>query len=189
MNEVQPVKDMAKIEAMKKILRADNIRDWLLFTIGINVGLRIRDLLSLKVSDVVDEKYKPKRSIYIQEGKTGKTRKIELNKVVRKAITEYIEEVKPNLDDYLFKSRKGNNKPISRVQAWQIIKDAAKLVGIQEPIGTHTLRKTFGYHAFIQGTDITLLQKVFNHSTPGQTLRYIGITQEDIDKVYINLNL
>ena len=62
-------------------------------------------------------------------------------------------------------------------------------MGVADPIGTHTLRKTFGYHAYQQGTDVTLLQKVFNHSAPSITLRYIGITQDDIDNVYLNLNL
>ncbi len=112
-----------------------------------------------------------------------------LNNNVKKALKEYIEQgCISNPEDYLFKSRKGSG-PITGVQAWQILNKAASSVGIKERVGTHTLRKTFGYHAYQQGIDITLLQKVFNHSTPSITLRYIGITQEDIDNVYVNLNL
>ena len=76
-----------------------------------------------------------------------------------------------------------------RQQAYKIINDAAKSIGIKDKIGTHTLRKTFGYHAYNNGYDITLIQKLFNHSTPAITLRYIGITQEELDDVYLSLDL
>jgi len=90
---------------------------------------------------------------------------------------------------FLFSSRKGNNRPISRVQAYRIINEACRIAKIKGSIGTHTLRKTFGYWAYKQGIDITLLMRIFNHSSPAITLRYIGITQEEINEVYINLNL
>jgi site-specific recombinase XerD len=91
--------------------------------------------------------------------------------------------------DYLFASQKGKIRPISRVHAWFVLNKAARAVGIEGRIGTHTLRKTFGYYAYKQGTDITLLQQLFNHAAPSITLRYIGITQDDIDQVYIKMNL
>ena len=78
---------------------------------------------------------------------------------------------------------------IQRDQAYKIINAAAREIGIKETIGTHTLRKTFGYHAYKSGIAIEVLQKLFDHSTPGITLRYIGITQDDLDDVYLNLNL
>lgn len=84
---------------------------------------------------------------------------------------------------------KGENQPITRIQAYRIINDACAIAKIKGAIGTHTLRKTFGYWAYKQGIDITLLMKIFNHSAPSITLRYIGITQEDINNVYVNLNL
>jgi integrase len=90
----------------------------------------------------------------------------------------------------LFKSRKGANKAISRVQAYRIINRAAKKVGLENiRIGTHSMRKTFGYHAYNNGTPLERLQIIFNHSSPNETLGYIGITQENIDEVYININL
>ena len=90
----------------------------------------------------------------------------------------------------LFPSRKGRgHSPLSRVQAYRILKSAARQIGINESVGTHTLRKTFGYHAYRNGADITMIQKLLNHSAPSTTLAYIGITKEDLDAVYIALNL
>ncbi len=190
MNTVEAIKDKRKIEDMKKVLKAHSQRDYLLFVMGINTGLRISDLLQLTMGDVLDKKNKPVQLLVIKEQKTGKERKIRLNENVRKAIQETIalkDDVQ--LGEYLFKSQKGKNKPISRIQAWQVLNDAAKTVGIEGRIGTHTLRKTFGYHAYKQGIDITLLMQLFNHAAPSVTLRYIGITQDDIDQVYIHMNL
>ena len=84
-------------------------------------------------------------------------------------------------DEYLFQSRNGENKPIQRLQAYRILNKAARNVGIDEEIGTHTMRKTFGYHFYQKTKDIALLQNLFNHSSPSVTLRYIGINQDIID--------
>ncbi|EPZ41144.1 tyrosine-type recombinase/integrase [Alicyclobacillus acidoterrestris] len=92
------------------------------------------------------------------------------------------------LDDPLSLSRKGGHA-LKRPQACKIINDAARAVGTKENIGTHTLRKTFGYHAYQSGVSLAVLQKLFNHSAPSVTLSYIGITQNELDGVYLNLNL
>ena len=191
MIEVNAIRDKKQIEGMKRVLKSNSMRDYLLFVIGINVGLRVSDLLSLRLSDVLYTNGKVKEEVTVCEGKTNKTRTFTINSSANKAIKEYVSTLADNyeLEWYLFKSRKGNNKAISRVQAWQVLSDSAKLVGITETIGTHTLRKTFGYWSYKQGIDITLLQDIFNHSTPSITLRYIGITKEDIVNVYNNLNL
>jgi len=70
-----------------------------------------------------------------------------------------------------------------------LINNAARRVGIEDPIGTHTMRKTFGFHAYRNGYSVELLQQVFNYAAPSVTLRYIGITQDDIDEVYFSLEL
>lgn len=193
MELVQPIRDIHKIEAMKKALLENpqyGHRNYLLFVLGINSGLRISDLLQLKLKDVMSNKNAVKKSVILREKKTGKLKKFPINNSSVQAIKQYIKSLDSyNPERYLFKSRKGNNRPISRVQAWEILNVAAKKVDITEPIGTHSLRKTFGYHAYQGGVDITLLQKIFNHSAPSITLRYIGITQDDIDNVYISLNL
>ena len=101
---------------------------------------------------------------------------------------EYLKTREYNENEPLFISRK-NKGFLMRQQAYKIINDVAKSVGIKEKIGTHTLRKTFGYHAYNNGYDITLIQKLFNHSSPSVTLRYIGITQDEMDDVYLSLDL
>ncbi|MBU3215863.1 site-specific integrase [Clostridium estertheticum] len=191
MIEVNAIREKKQIEGMKRILKANNMRDYLLFVIGINVGLRVSDLLGLRISDVITINGKVKPEVTVHEGKTKKARTFTINKSASNGIKEYLSSLdnKYGMDWFLFRSRKGNNKPISRVQAWQVLSDGAKLIGITETIGTHTLRKTFGYWAYKQGIDITVLQDIFNHSTPKITLRYIGIAKEDRVNVYNNLNL
>ncbi len=186
---VQPIRNINQIEAIKKILKSSHVRDYCLFTIGINSALRISDLLKLKIGDVVDDNMKPIDKISIREQKTQKSKDFPLGKTSIKALREYLatrKNCKP--EEPLFPSRKGG-VPMTRVQAYRIIRDAARAVGITERIGSHTLRKTFGYHAYRQGSDLTLVQKLLNHSSPKDTLAYIGITQDDLDNVYLTLNL
>jgi integrase len=191
MNTVEPIRDEKKIKAMKLILKDKNIRDYVLFTLGINTGLRVSDLLRLRFSDVVTDSGKIKDSIYIRETKTGKEKVFSINKTAKDAIKEYLDRLNKKYEPswFLFKSKKGSNKAISRVQAYDILNSAARMIGIYENIGTHTLRKTFGYHARLKGVPIEILQRIFNHSAPGITMRYIGITQDELENVYLELNL
>lgn len=194
MNTVEPIRDERKIAAMKAVLKESSLRNYLLFVMGINVGLRITDLLNFKISDLVDGRGKIKKSIYIREGKTRKERIIVFNKEVEKALDQYLEDLgEYDSDWYLFKSKKGENKSISREQAYVILNNAAEMIGIKEKIGTHTLRKTFGYWARIKGiATIEQLQEIFNHATPAVTKRYIGITQitqKELGEIYKSLNL
>ncbi len=187
MEFVQPIRSLKQIETIKKLLRQQNLRDYCLFTVGINSGLRISDLLKLIVSDVIDGN-KVKDRIRLREKKTNKFKDFPLSDNAKSAIKEYLKtrNYKPN--EPLFLSRK-NKGFLLRQQAYKIINDVAKSIGIKEKIGTHTLRKTFGYHAYNNGYDIAIIQKLFNHSTPAITLRYIGITQDEMDDVYLNLDL
>lgn len=185
---VQPIRDRKQISAIKKILKATNIRDYCLFNVGINSGLRISDLLQLKIGDVIDEKRHIKDRISLRERKTGKTKDFPIGDTSKKAIREYLMTRNFEENEPLFRSRKGKES-LKRQQAYRIINEAARAVGIKERIGTHTLRKTFGYHAYQSGVDLSILQKLFNHSAPSVTLAYIGMTQDDLDNVYLNLNL
>ena len=187
MEFVQPIRSLKQIETIKKLLKQQNLRDYCLFTVGINSGLRISDLLKLVVSDVI-ENNKVKDRIRLREKKTNKFKDFPLSDNTKSAIKEYLKTREYKLNEPLFISRK-NKGFLLRQQAYKIINDVAKSIGIKEKIGTHTLRKTFGYHAYNNGYDVTLIQKLFNHSTPAVTLRYIGITQDEMDDVYLNLDL
>lgn len=188
MEFVQPIRERKVIERIKKILKSQNVRDYLLFVLGINSGLRVSDLLALKVSDVMDDRGNVRDRISMREKKTGKSKDFPIGKNARKAIQEYMAGIEPENDQPLFQSKKGNGA-ITRVQAYRILNEAARTVGIKEKIGTHTLRKTFGYHAYKAGYDLSQIQKLLNHSSPGVTLRYIGITQEQLDEIYMRLDL
>ncbi len=179
MELVQPIKNKRDIERMKKAL--GNPRDRLLFIFGINSALRISDILKLKVGDVRG------REVVMREQKTGKYKKFPLNDAIRKAVRDLV-PANASDDDWLFPSRKGD-KSITRVQAYRVLNAAADRAGINVEIGTHSLRKTFAYHAYKSGVDLSVLMTVLNHSSQRMTLKYIGIEQQQIDDVYISVNL
>lgn len=181
MELVQPIRDKNKIELMKLELMKSGYKNFLMFVIGINTGLRISDILVLKVSDIKD-----KTHLIVTEKKTKKTKRSFINPMLKVEIDKYITGM--NDDEYLFQSRKGDNAPISRVQAYRILNNAASKCGVEE-IGTHTLRKTFGYWHYKQNKDVALLQDIFNHSAPSVTLRYIGINDDIKDKSVENFYL
>jgi len=191
MRTVQPIRDLKKIRAIKGNLRKRNPRDFLLFTLGINTGLRISDVLKLKVEDVKDRTGEIKEYLDLNEKKTKKQRLIYLNSEVRNALEYYFDKTGIyHLDRYLFISDKTKiNKPISRIRAWQLIQIWCREVGIKGNIGTHTLRKTAGYQMRIAGVAIELIQEVLGHQSISMTKRYLGITDDEVTKVLKNFNL
>lgn len=188
MNLVEPIRSEKHIEAMKKVLKGQSKRDYLLFMVGISSALRISDILKLKVSDVWDGK-KCNKHIRLREQKTNKNKGFPITPNLEKAIKEYLNSIGYDMDDYLFPSRKGENKPITRQHAHLILNNAAEEVGIKEPISTHSMRKTWGYWAWKKGYNLALIMEVLNHSSITNTKKYLGITQDELDDVYIGLNL
>lgn len=182
MNFVQPVREKEKIDEIKNELKKSGYRDYLLFVTGINTGLRISDLIKLKVKDVRNNTH-----VIITEQKTGKQKRFLINPNLTAIMNEYIKNL-PD-EEYIFKSRQGGNKPITRVQAYRIINNAVRKSGVADQVGTHTLRKTFGYHHYQLYKDIAVLQDIFNHSAPSITLRYIGINDDMKDKTIENFVL
>ena len=176
---VQPIKKIEDLQKIKKYL-AKKQRDVLLFSFGINTGLRISDILSLDVGNV-----KGRDHIEIREKKTNKYKKCPLNRFLKEEIDLFVEGL-PG-EQPLFYTQK--HCRLDRAQAYRILNKATQAVGVKERIGTHTLRKTFGYHHYKKYNDIVLLQKIFNLSSPSVTLRYIGIEQDTIDESYINFYL
>lgn len=196
MNSTHPIKKSEDLENFKKYYLdvKPNLRNELLIVLGLNTVLRISDILSLEWHFVYDfKKEEYKNYIIIMEQKTGKVSQIYLNSNVLKALSDYRdfltqekEVIEPNT--YLFKHT-NKNIPISRTQAFRIIKEAADYYKIPGIISCHSLRKTFGYHAWKQGVSPALLIEVFNHSSFSITKRYLGIGQEDKDRIFEEIKL
>jgi len=185
MKKVHPIRDKEIIEDMKVYLKEKNERDYVLFVLGINTGLRIGDILKLKVGDVRGDEFT------VTEMKTGKIKDVPINRSLRTALKPYIKG-KPD-EEFLFLSRKRDRKkkgrPIDRSTAYTIIKDAAIACGFKNNCGTHTMRKTFGYMHYKKNGNIAALQKIFNHDKPLTTYIYIGLEKDYLDKTYMDLNL
>ncbi|MGM0846439.1 MAG: site-specific integrase [Bacillota bacterium] len=183
MEFVEPIKNISDIQKMKRILYHYSQRDYLFFVLGVNTGSRISDLLQMRVRDVWDgERAKDFFS------PPGIENTFYLNNAVKSALKDYIAQSSLTEEDFLFKSRK-NKFPITRQQAYRIINKAAQEAGIEGKVGTHTLRKTFGYHAYKKGIALSILQKIFNHSTPSETLKYIGIDINAEEPIRVDVNL
>lgn len=194
MKLVQPIRKVAQIKRMKEIA-STRPRDICLLEMGFHTGLRVQDLLSLRISDVarkIGGKWQVARSYVVNEQKTRKGKQVEIVKSARDAIERQINALDAcgmaAAGGWLFPSpyRRGI-KPLSRRQAGRLIKTIAMRAGVTEPVACHSLRKSFGYHAFRAGVDIMYLKEIFNHSDIGITKRYIGITQDELKSVYQRL--
>jgi len=180
---VDPIRRLEDVKAIKEIL-SDRPRDLLLFTMGVNNGLRVGDLLRLKVKDV--RHLREGDSIIIRESKTGKENILMINKAVYKAMRNYLEKVDPDDEDFLFASRK-SKEPLLIQAVNALVKKWTKAINLKGNFGAHTLRKTFGY---IQRTmykvGFEVLAKRFNHSSPAVTMRYLGITDKEVNGILRN---
>jgi len=186
MEYVNPIKDVEKIKAMKEYLANHSKRDLLLFVLGINTGISISDLLHLTIKDVVTNG-QIHDFLVIRDEKCGEEKQYYLNDSVKSVLEDYLKALEFEETDYLFKSKK-NNLPITRQQAYRIINQAAKEVGIEGRIGTHTLRKTFGYHAYRKGVAISILMHILNHTSASETLKYLGIENKKMP-IMVDVNL
>lgn len=182
MNTVQPIRDINLVYDIADYLKQSSERNYVMFMFGIYSGLRISDILKLRVRDIRDIRNKSLIKDYIstREIKTDKEKRFAINSELKPILREYIKDKEDFL--FLFKSSHGNNKPISRQQAYNILSNAGKYFGLDD-IGTHTLRKTWGYHTYQQTKDPVTIMKILNHSDIAITLRYIGITQDNKDEV------
>ena len=176
MEFVEPLRTQEELDAMNYYFKSRSERDYLLYYMGINVAFRISDLLGLKVGDV-----RNRDKIRRREMKTGKLREMVVLPKLKRVLDDYC--VDKEDEEYLFKSTryKSSNRPITRTQAYRILKTGAKECGIKN-IGTHSFRKTFGYHFYKESKDVVTLMKLFNHHDPSITLRYIGIERDEMSK-------
>ena len=181
MNIVEPIRDKRDILAMKKYLREKDEKYYIMFLTGINLGLRINEILDMRVGDV-----KNRTRQKFRQSKTGKEITVAYNADLIRAYKEYCKDRTP--DEALIPSNGNEFRAISRQQAYKVLREAAEYFGI-ENIGTHSLRKTCGYHYYNETKDIATLQIWFNHRDNRDTLRYIGITQDNICNEMIKFSL
>lgn len=197
MDFVEPIRDKRKISQIKNMLTgAERFRDLLLFAVGINTALRISDLLALQIGDFVDEQGTIHQRFSIREAKRDKRNEVVINASIREALEKYLRAypgIIRNADNFIFFSTKLSDynytKPITRVQAWRLISWMCDSVGLSGNYGTHTLRKTWGYHARQSGVPLELIMAKLNHANISMTKRYLGITDDELRAVAEGLNL
>ncbi len=197
MNTAQPIRDESELVCFKEYYRTvePNTRNYLMMIMGLNTALRISDILEIRWGDVYDfERQEYRKHLSIVEQKTDKCSLIFLNKNVKEALAEHLSYLIksgkiPEPDTWVFENLKRPGNPISRIQAFRIIKKDAEECHLEGVISCHSLRKTFGYHAWQQGTEPVLLMNIFNHSSFRNTVRYLGIEQDDRDRIFRDINL
>ena len=201
----EPIKSMDDIMRISEYLvEKERWRDYMLFIVGINFGLRASDLRLLRFSNLINDNLTFKDSFPILEKKTKNTRKhrrnryITINTAVIEAVTTYLEHTPGvSLSDYLFRNEASNagdeNVPLTVRSINRVMDRIADEVGLSCKVSSHTLRKTFCYHQMVMSNNdprkLMLLSKMLGHSSVAITLDYIGITGEEIEEAYRNLNL
>ena len=174
----QPIQNEKQIEAIQHILLQSSKRDALLFLFAIHSCLKVSELLQLQVGDVLNKNGNIRHSILFYNENIKIHKWFTVNETLHLAIKQYICERKDwTYEEPLFKSQKGL-KTITRQHAWYVLDRAARSAGL-EGISSHTLQKTWGYHAYKSGVDIALLQHFFEHSSPATTLKYIGLMRNN----------
>lgn len=193
MSTTQPVRDLDKLTELKNYYyqKEPNLRNYALISLGLNTALRISDLLCLKWENIYDFECQDFRQhIVVTEHKTGKENRIALNQSAKKALRIYLSSIADvHADDYLFCGRNRRTVPLSRSQAYRIIRHASEELHLDTGISCHSMRKTFGYHAWKNGIPPIILMDIFNHSSYEVTKRYLGIDQDDKDSVFLEVNL
>lgn len=182
--KVQPFTKLKDIKNIKKLLR-DKPRDLLLFTIGVNSGLRSQDLLALRVKDIRGKNVGERVSV--REKKTGKENVIVINKEIADCLNAYLEASRAEDKHFLFRSRKGANYPITTYRVTGLVKSWARSINLRGNFGAHTLRKTFCYIQRMHfGVSWEVLSKRLNHSSPSITRRYLGVQDEEVEEILLN---
>jgi integrase len=192
MSTTLPIKNAEQLRLFKNYYQSEKPkpRNYILLIMGLNSALRISDMLHLTYGDIYDyQKKEWKTHLIVQEQKTGKENRIYINREIKDTLESYLNPCQKDSVLWIFCSQKKPSHPLSRYQAYRIVKEAAAFAGLEEHISCHSLRKTFGYHAWKQGTQPALLMSIFNHSTYHITKRYLGIDQDDKDEVFAKIRM
>lgn len=193
MGTTQPIRKNEEIKSLKEyFLSKGEVRNYVLITMGINTALRISDLLELRWKDVWnDSRSCFKKHLVIEEKKTKKEQVIYLNESCVDSLRLLRKQAENGIkaEDYLFQSRIGHNQHIGRNRAYSLIKHAWNELGYEGNISCHSLRKTFGYHAWKRGVSPAIIMAIYNHSSMEITKRYLAIEQDDKDQVYSEMML
>jgi integrase len=184
----EPIRDKKQLKELAGYwLKRGNLRNYVLIVLGVCTALRIGDLLRLTWNDVYDEESGTFHShITLTEKKTGKQKTVALNKQAFSALRMYLPHRR---GPYVFVSNREDAEAISRIQAWRIVRTAAEATGAAGCIACHSLRKTAGYHAWKAGASPVVLMDIYNHSSYDVKRRYLGVSQDDKDKVYLSMAL
>ena len=186
MGTTQPIRNKKTLENFRNYYKKEENkpRNYALIVFGLNSALRISDILNLKWKDVCNSAGYLEH-IIVTEKKTGKKNVLALNRATKEALDYYRKTIETiDSEHYIFSSQKVKDEPITCSQAFRIIQKAAQKCGMKEPVSCHSLRKTFGYYAWKNGTPPALLMSIYNHSSYEITKRYLGIEQLDKDEVY-----
>ena len=186
MSFTEPVRDKKKVAALMAFYRLrGQLRNHLLIVAAVHTALRISDLLRLTWDDVYDFKRRRFKShIRLTEHKTGKSKAVAVHSAVKAALLMCRASAAPGKPLFM---NKRTGRAISRIQAYRLIRSAAESLEFAEPVSCHSLRKTFGYHAWKDGVSPAVIMELYNHSSMAVTRRYLGVAQEDKDAVYLGL--
>ena len=189
MATTQPIRNKQQVRALAEYyLRKGQLRNQVLIVLGVHTALRISDLLRLKWDDVYDfENNRVRTSIDIIEKKTHKAKSIALNKTAISALALFAGQ-SAQKGRFLIENLQ-TKKAISRIQAYRLIRMAGEALQLQNRVSCHSLRKTFGYHAWKSGVSPAIIMEIYEHSSLAVTRRYLGVTQDDKDEVYVSLVL
>lgn len=203
----EPIRILSHFEKLSSYLLNRNLRNHALFNFGIYTGRRISDIIALNVKDVAgmdrQSRFVILRRLKIQEKKTGKFIDLVLHEAARRSLGKYLRQRKREsekagksfaefMNEPLFisqKPRRNGQHRLTERSVWRVLSNGAKACGLKEKIGTHSMRKTFGYLLYRSGTSIEAIQKLLNHSSPSVTLAYIGIMQDDLDDAIYGIDI
>ena len=189
MATTEPIRSKEDLRSIARYFQLrGQLRNHVMIVLGSCTALRISDLLKLRWSDIYDFRNKTfKKHFSLREGKTKKRKTVTLHPRAVEALAAWL---RYSRSDFIFSNGRKEDRPISRVQAWRIIRHAAEQLRIKGAVSCHSLRKTFGYHAWFDGgVSPVVIMEIFNHSSFEVTKRYLGITQDELDEAYLGVEL